>query len=71
MTDENLAACSGCGAEARIPGQRYGRKCMNEANRKYRARLRQMMDAFSGRALRRPENKDFVSVKKGINESLK
>ena len=58
MTDDDGPACSGCGAEARLPGQRYGRECMNEANRKYRVRLRLIIDAF-------------VSIKKGVNESLK
>jgi len=58
MTDEKLTVCSGCGAEARIPGQRYGRECMNEANRKYRARQRRIIKAF-------------ISVEKGVNENLK
>jgi hypothetical protein len=35
--------CTGCGAEARLPGQRYGRRCMNEANQKYRDRLRELL----------------------------
>ncbi len=35
--------CSGCGAEARVPGQRYGRECRNEANRKYRARRKALI----------------------------
>jgi hypothetical protein len=48
MTGDNRATvCSGCGAEVRIAGQRYGRECMNEANRKYRARLRSIIDTIS------------------------
>jgi hypothetical protein len=48
MTGDNGATvCSGCGAELRIAGQRYGRECMNEANRKYRARLRRVINAIS------------------------
>jgi len=43
MRDEKPPLCSGCGAESRLPGQRYGRECRNEANRKYRARLRLLM----------------------------
>ena len=61
MTDNDAAACSGCGAEARIPGQRYGKQCMNEANRKYRARLRRIIETISGR---RGGAEDLVSVKK-------
>jgi hypothetical protein len=61
MTQDGATLCSGCGAEARIPGQRYGRECMNEANRKYRARMRRMIEAVSAR---RREGEDFISVKK-------
>jgi hypothetical protein len=49
MTGDDATVCSGCGAEDRIPGQRYGKQCMNESNRKYRARLRRIIDAISGR----------------------
>ena len=45
--DDRSAVCSGYGAEVRIAGQRYGRQCMNEANRKYRARLRSIIDTIS------------------------
>jgi hypothetical protein len=61
MTRDEATICSGCGAEARIPGQRYGRQCMNEANRKYRARMRRMIESIAGR---RGRGDDFVSVKK-------
>ncbi len=37
------AVCSGCGAENRLKGQRYGRQCKNEANRKYRSRLSELI----------------------------
>jgi hypothetical protein len=60
MTDDETV-CSGCGVEARIPGQRYGKQYMNEANRKYRARLRRIIEAISGG---RSGDEDLVSVKK-------
>ena len=61
MTDNDATACSGCSAEARIPGQRYGKQCMNEANRKYRARLRRIIEAIAGR---RGGDEDLLSIKK-------
>lgn len=40
---ENEEMCSGCKAEPRIPGQRYGRNCHREASRKYRKKIRRRL----------------------------
>jgi uncharacterized OB-fold protein len=34
-------ACCGCGAEPRLPNQRYCRNCRNEAQKKYRLKRRE------------------------------
>jgi len=36
--------CSGCGAEPRLPKQRYGKNCRNEAIRKYRLKRREQFE---------------------------
>ena len=35
-----IALCCGCGAEPRLPEQRYGKRCRNEAIRKHRLKRR-------------------------------
>jgi len=39
----NTPLCSGCKKEPRLPGQRYGRFCRNDAQRKHQEKMRKAL----------------------------
>jgi hypothetical protein len=53
LRDEPL--CSGCGFEPRLPNQRYGRRCHNDAQKKYRLKRRNELALLRELAKRKGE----------------